>query len=226
MISFGQIDILMSDIRSNIFAHRKDFDDGSLSINQLNTDPIIQFETWLGEALEEKVQEPYAFCLSTISADGSPSARIVYLREVLDEGLVFYTNYESAKGKEIAGHKQASYTFFWNELHRQVRVKGILRKVDSQRSDRYFDSRPRASQIGAWASDQSSPLHSREELQSRLADCEEKYKGKEIPRPPHWGGYVLIPSEWEFWKGRSSRLHDRFQYRFIGDSWKIERLNP
>ncbi len=222
----GQSDLIMSDIRSSIFGHRKDFDDDSLSIEQLNTNPITQFEKWLGEALEAKVQEPYAFCLSTIASDGGPSARIVYLREVLDEGLVFYTNYESSKGKHIASQDQASYTFFWNELHRQVRVRGVLRKVDAERSGRYFHSRPRASQIGAWASDQSSPLQSRETLQIRLAALETKYEGKEIPRPPHWGGYVLIPSEWEFWKGRSSRLHDRFQYRSAGDDWTIERLNP
>ncbi len=226
MISFGQSRKSMSKLRSNIFNHRKEFNDEGLTIEDLANDPRIQFEAWLKEALDQKVEEPYAFCLSTIAEDGGPCARIVYLREVLDEGLIFYTNYESAKGKEIASQDKASYTFFWNELHRQVRVRGRLEKVDVSRSDNYFASRPRASQIGAWASDQSRPLISREALQTRLAELEEEYSEKDIPRPPHWGGYILIPSRWEFWKGRSSRLHDRFEYNKEQGEWKIKRLNP
>lgn len=226
MISFGQSDKSMSEIRSSIFGHRKEFNDEGLSFDDLATDPRVQFEGWLKEALDQKVEEPYAFCLSTIGKDGGPCARIVYLREVLDEGLVFYTNYESAKGKEIASNDKGSYAFFWNELHRQVRVRGSLKKVDAFRSDNYFASRPRASQIGAWASDQSSPLGSREELQMRLQRIEKEYEQKDIPRPPHWGGYILIPSRWEFWKGRNSRLHDRFEYIKDNGDWKIQRLNP
>ncbi|MCL4165236.1 UNVERIFIED_CONTAM: hypothetical protein GTU68_013210, partial [Idotea baltica] len=189
----------MSDLRSRIFSHRKDFNDSGLDREALNSNPITQFEAWLAEALDLGVAEPYAFNLSTIAVDGFPTARIVYLREVLDEGLVFYTNYSSAKGEEIRADGRASYTFFWNELHRQVRVKGRLQKVATDRSDRYFASRPRASQLGAWASQQSSPLESREALQTRLQILESEYSGKVIPRPPHWGGYMLIPTEWEFW---------------------------
>lgn len=216
----------MSDIRSHLFSHRKDFDDQGVSINDIDSNPRQQFETWLQEALDLNVVEPYAFCLSTIGKDGGPCGRIVYLREVHDEGLVFYTNYQSAKGIEIEETPQASYTFFWNELHRQVRVRGVLSKVNGSVSDKYFNSRPRASRIGAWASAQSSPLDSREELKQRVQALEAKYEGSTIPRPPHWGGYILRPSQWEFWKGRNSRLHDRFQYSHEDGKWMIQRLNP
>ena len=216
----------MSDIRSRIFGHRKEFDDKGLSIEDVDANPRLQFESWLQEALDQEVAEPYAFCLSTIGADGGPSGRIVYLREVHDEGLVFFTNYQSGKGQEIAEASQASYTFFWNELHRQVRVRGVLSKVDESISDKYFNSRPRASKIGAWASAQSKPLDSREELEQRIQAIEAKYEGKDIPRPPHWGGYILRPSQWEFWKGRNSRLHDRFRYSRADSKWLVQRLNP
>ncbi len=216
----------MSDIRSRLFGHRKEFNDKGLSIEEIDSNPRQQFELWLQGALDQEVAEPYAFCLSTIGTDGGPSGRIVYLREVHDDGLIFYTNYESAKGQEIAEASQASYTFFWNELHRQIRVRGVLSKVDGSVSDKYFNSRPRASRIGAWASAQSSPLDSREALEQRVQALEAKYEGIEIPRPPHWGGYILRPSHWEFWKGRSSRLHDRFRYTRDGDTWVIQRLNP
>lgn len=216
----------MSDLHSRLFNHRKDFNDGGLSAADLQDDPRLQFEAWVQEALDAQVAEPYAFCLSTITADGGPSARIVYLREILAEGLVFYTNYQSDKGQEIAACPLACYTFFWNELHRQVRVRGSLEQVDAEMSDTYFASRPRASQLGAWASAQSAELSDRDELVDRLAALEEEYAGREVPRPPHWGGYILRPTHWEFWKGRSSRLHDRFRYERSDEGWTRVRLNP
>jgi pyridoxamine 5'-phosphate oxidase len=165
-------------------------------------------------------------CLSTNGADGYPSNRIVYLREITEAGLIFYTNYNSLKGEEIAANEKTSLNFFWAELHRQVRVKGDVERVDQARSDAYFASRPRESQLGAWASMQSSPLDSRESLQLRIAELEKEFKGKEIERPEHWGGYILKPVDWEFWKGRSSRLHDRFRYVRESENWKITRLYP
>lgn len=216
----------MNDIRRHITSHRKDFSDDSLDGHSLYEDPLKQFEEWLAEAVKSGVNEAYAVTLSTIGHDGYPSSRIVYLRGIEDGGLIFYTNYNSLKGTELAIEDKAVMNFFWPEMHKQVKVKGIVSKVSKKTSDAYFASRPRGSQLGAWASEQSRPLESRELLEARLRELEEEYKGKDIPRPEHWGGYTLKATEWEFWKGRSSRLHDRFKYSALADHWKISRLYP
>jgi pyridoxamine 5'-phosphate oxidase len=216
----------MNDIRKHITSHRKDFSDDSLDGHSLYEDPLKQFEEWLSEAVKIEVNEAYAVTLSTLGHDGYPSSRVVYLRGIADGGLIFYTNYGSLKGTELAIEDKAVMNFFWPEMHKQVKVKGIVGKVSRETSDAYFASRPRGSQLGAWASLQSSPLDSRDILEQRLKELEKEYEGKDIPRPDHWGGYALVPVEWEFWKGRSSRLHDRFKYVSASGSWNITRLFP
>ena len=176
--------------------------------------------------MEAEVNEAYAVTLSTIGHDGFPSSRVIYLRGIQEEGLVFYTNYQSLKGSELAVEDKAVMNYFWPELHKQVKVKGVVSKVDAEVSEAYFASRPRGSQLGAWASQQSQELESREVLENRIQELEKEYEGRDIPRPPHWGGYILKPVEWEFWKGRSSRLHDRFKYSQEGNGWIVQRLNP
>jgi pyridoxamine 5'-phosphate oxidase len=205
---------------------RKDYSSKSLDINDINSDPIQQFRIWIDEAIDSEVPEVNAMCLSTMGLDGYPNGRIVLLKEV-DEGFVFFTNYASEKGREIAAIPRGSLTFFWPELERQVRITGDLTKVSSAESDAYFLSRPTASQIGAWASPQSTILGSREELSSRQKAFEEKFKVEELTRPSHWGGYRLLPFRLEFWQGRPSRLHDRISYQKNPDeSWTINRLAP
>lgn len=209
-----------------LFEIRQDYTSKSLDINNVSTDPIRQFQAWLAEAIDSEVPEVNAMCLSTIGLNGFPNARIVLLKEV-DHGFVFFTNYASEKGQEIADNPKASLTFFWPELERQVRVMGELEKVDSVLSDQYFQSRPVGSQIGAWASPQSQVITSREELTLRQKDFEDKFATEQITRPAHWGGYRLLPIRIEFWQGRASRLHDRicFLKDAVGD-WKISRLAP
>jgi pyridoxamine 5'-phosphate oxidase len=165
--------------------------------------------------------------LSTIGIDGGPDSRIVLVRGVDDSGFSFYTNYDSAKSTQLVAHAQASAVFGWLDLHRQVRVRGTVAKLADHVSDAYFASRPRESQLGAWASPQSQPIAGRDELLTRLAEAEQRFAGRDVERPPHWGGWVLTPREIEFWQGRPSRLHDRFRYVLQPDaSWSIERLAP
>ncbi len=210
----------------NLSEIRKDYSSKSLDISNINTDPIEQFRTWIGEAIDSEVPEVNAMCLSTMGLDGYPNGRIVLLKEV-DQGFVFFTNYASEKGREIASSPKASLTFFWPELERQVRIVGDLAKVSTAESDAYFKSRPVASQIGAWASPQSTIISSREELTSRQKAFEEKFATEALTRPTHWGGYRLIPFRMEFWQGRPSRLHDRLCYQKHSDqSWEISRLAP
>jgi len=186
--------------------------------------PIKQFEKWFNEAVEAKVLEPNAMHLATIS-NGKPHGRIVLLKGFDENGFVFFTNYESNKGKEIAEVPFASLTFFWGAMERQVRIEGQIVKTSAEESDEYFQVRPRGSQIGAWVSKQSSVV-SREELEARQQELEAQYGDGFIPRPPYWGGYRLIPEKIEFWQGRPSRLHDRILFTDIDGSWKIERLSP
>ncbi len=205
---------------------REDYDKDTLDIKDLNPNPIVQFEYWFDEALGANVPEAHAFMVSTVNAAGKPSARIVLLRNADERGFTFFTNYNSRKGHDIKANPHASASFFWQQLQRQVRVEGIIEKVEAAESDAYFASRPRESQIGAIASAQSEPLQSREALEHRVADLTQQYEGQTIPRPEHWGGYRIKPTAIEFWQGRASRLHDRFLYTLEGTKWGITRLNP
>jgi pyridoxamine 5'-phosphate oxidase len=205
---------------------RKDYTLKSLEIQDVGSDPLQQFRQWMEEAIQAEALEVNAMCLSTISNDGFPNSRIVLLKE-LDQGFVFYTNYESSKGKELAASPKASLTFFWPEIERQVRVVGTIGKISEKESDTYFFSRPIGSQIGAWASPQSQEISDRTVIEDSQKRLEEEFKMNPIQRPAHWGGYRLIPHRIEFWQGRPSRLHDRFHYALQPDaSWSIERLAP
>ncbi|HEY6160878.1 MAG TPA: pyridoxamine 5'-phosphate oxidase [Bacteroidia bacterium] len=216
----------MSDLREHIKKLRYDFSQNTLDEKDVDHDPLKQFEKWFKEAVDAKVNEPNAMTLATSGPYGHPSARIVLLRDFTPKGFSFYTNYNSKKGKDIEHIPFACLLFFWPELQRQVRLAGKLVKQSDKESDEYFSSRPRESQLGAWTSAQSEVLRNREELEKRLKETEKKFEGKEVPRPPFWGGYTLQPEEYEFWQGRPSRLHDRIRYSMDFEKWKIERLYP
>ncbi len=205
---------------------RKDYSLKSLEIKDISIDPLRQFRTWLDEAIDAESLEVNAMCLSTVGLDGFPKGRIVLLKE-LDHGFVFFTNYESDKGKELEAHPKASVTFFWAEIERQVRASGEISKISESESDYYFFSRPYGSQIGAWASPQSREITDREEIEIKQKQTVERFAEQPMARPPHWGGYRLIPHRIEFWQGRPNRLHDRICYEKTKDgSWKIFRLAP
>lgn len=210
----------------DISSIRKDYSLKSLDINDIKNNPFEQFSEWFQEAVEAKVLEVNAMTLSTLGKDGFPNGRIVLLKDV-DYGFVFFTNYSSEKGIELSINPKASLTFFWPELERQVRITGNVEKVSEQLSDEYFFSRPLGSQIGAWASPQSQRISSREVLNEKLAEVEGRFQHEKITRPPHWGGYRVLPQKLEFWQGRSSRLHDRIAYqKSESGSWTIIRLAP
>ena len=194
-------------------------------------DPFRQFERWFGEAVEAQIPEPNAMTLATADAQGRPSARIVLLKGMGTDGFVFYTNFESRKGRELAAQPHAALLFFWRELERQVRIEGSIARVTDAESVAYFTSRPRPARIGAWASPQSEPIDGRAALEARVATIEQRFRdaGDAIPLPPHWGGYRLAPAVFEFWQGRPSRLHDRIRYRRDHDEsggWTVDRLAP
>lgn len=206
---------------------RRDYSSDALDKKTARKNPFEQFELWLAEAIEKQLREPNAMVLSTATADGKPSARVVLLRGFDESGFTFYTNYESRKGKEIRENPRSALLFYWAEIEKQVRVEGVISKVDEENSNAYFASRPRESQIGAWASPQSSVIESRRALEEKFAALnEQSTAGKEIARPPDWGGYVLKAEVFEFWQGRASRLHDRLRYLKDESGWKIERLAP
>jgi len=205
---------------------RVQYETAGLDLADLAATPIQQWHRWYDDAVEAGVAEPNAMTVSSIDAEGQPDARVVLAREVNDEGIVFYTNYESAKGIQLAGAPFASAVFAWLDLHRQVRVRGEIEVVSSEESDAYFASRPRESQIGAWASAQSQVIAGREELELAVAEVTQRFLGGDVPRPPHWGGLRIVPSTVEFWQGRPSRLHDRFRYAWAGTQWSISRLAP
>ncbi len=205
---------------------RTEYKRASLDEHDVDRDPVAQFARWFGEASAAAVPEPNAMTLATCDAGGKPAARIVLLKDVDERGFTFYTNYQSRKGREIAGNPEVALLFFWPELERQVRIEGRIEQVDTHTADAYFSSRPRLSRLSAWASPQSAALPDRAALEARFAEAETRFTGDDVARPPHWGGYRVLPSRFEFWQGRPSRLHDRIEYRKEGDSWRIGRLAP
>jgi pyridoxamine 5'-phosphate oxidase len=212
--------------QTDISALRENYTKGSLDVSDVSLSPIEQFKKWFDEAISSQLLEANALLLSTVSVEGKPSARIVLLKGI-DNGFKFYTNYLSRKGTELIENPNACITFFWAELERQVRIEGMIEKVSIEESDAYFQSRPKSSQIGAWTSNQSIVIENREVLEEREKYLIEKFGNNPIPRPPHWGGYRLVPTYVEFWQGRPSRLHDRIAYNLLENGeWKIERLSP
>jgi pyridoxamine 5'-phosphate oxidase len=205
---------------------RKEYIRAGLDESDADPDPIEQFRKWFDEALAADLHEPNAMTLATATPDGKPSARIVLLKGFDARGFVFYTNYEGRKGRELAENPRAALVFYWGELERQVRVEGRVWRVLEEESDAYYASRPRGSRLGAWASAQSRSVERRELVEERLRELEREYTGREVPRPPFWGGYRVEPEEIEFWQGRENRLHDRLVYRRSSDGWRIERLQP
>ena len=192
----------------------------------IDRDPIKQFQTWLDEAFAAKLPLPEAMTLATATADGKPSARMVLLKQVDHDGFVFFTNYNSAKASQLDANPYAALVFFWAPLDRQVRIEGSVTRTSREESREYFATRPRESQIGAWASQQSEAIESRARLEARAAELDEKYRDREIDCPEYWGGYRLLPERIEFWKSRIGRLHDRILYQRVGDGWSITRLAP
>ena len=205
---------------------RHEYDTHGLDVLALEHDPMAQFARWFTDAAAEGIYEPHAMTLATVDADCRPSCRYVLLRGVDARGFQFFTSYRSAKARELEASGQAALTWGWLEQHRQVRAAGPVRRLPAAESDAYFASRPRGSQIAAWASPQSDVLADRAELERRLAEAEARFAGREVPRPEHWGGYLLEPVEVEFWQGRQSRLHDRLRYRRTDGCWRLERLAP
>ncbi|MCA0900586.1 pyridoxamine 5'-phosphate oxidase [Microbulbifer agarilyticus] len=206
---------------------RREYLQGGLERGDLADDPISQFRNWLEEAVKADISDPSAMCLSTADASGQPSQRIVLLKGFDESGFVFYTNLKSQKAWDITANPKVSLLFPWHFLERQVIVRGEARQLADAEADAYFSSRPRESQIAAWASHQSDAIVSREVLEEQFAACEKKFEGAEVPRPEFWGGYRVVPHAVEFWQGRASRLHDRLIYRAMEDGvWQVERLSP
>ena len=210
---------------TNIADLRKSYERAELDESASLADPLAQFELWLQQALSGELPEPNAMTLATVGADGRPSTRVVLIKGCDARGIVWYSNYDSRKGRELAVHAQAALQFHWVELERVVRIEGRVEKVDAAESDAYFASRPLDSRIGAWASPQSEVIASRSVLITNAATYGAQYL-LNPPRPPHWGGYRLVPDRWEFWQGRRSRLHDRLRYRLEAQQWIRERLAP
>ncbi len=205
---------------------RLEYARGALDEHEVDLDPFNQFNKWLDDAIKAQLREPTAMTVATIDADGTPSARIALLKGVDREGFVFFTNYESRKGRALAVNPRIALCFFWSELERQVRIEGTATKVSDEESARYFATRPRTSQLGAWASPQSSPVRDRAELEKRMHDARARFGEGTIDKPPHWGGYRVVPNRFEFWHGRENRLHDRVVYLPNGAVWRTERLGP
>jgi pyridoxamine 5'-phosphate oxidase len=207
-------------------ARRTEYETAGLDVGDVDPDPFLQWQVWFGEAVDAGVVEPSAMVVSTIGLDGVPDARAVLARGADARGLVFYTNYDSVKSRQLDAAPVAAATFAWLALHRQVRLRAHVERVGDAESDDYFATRPRGSQLGAWASAQSEVLADRAELETRVIGYDEQFCDGPVPRPPNWGGWRLIPFEWEFWQGRPNRLHDRLRYRRAGDAWTIDRLSP
>jgi pyridoxamine 5'-phosphate oxidase len=206
---------------------REEYTRAGLEESDTDPNPIQQFRTWFDEALATNLHEPNAMIVATATPDGRPSARVVLLRGFDERGFVFYTNYEGRKSRELEANPYAALLFYWGELERQVRLEGRVRRIPEEESDAYFAGRPRGSQLGAWASEQSRPIKDRGALEKRLRELEAGYEGREVPRPAFWGGYRVEPETMEFWQGRENRLHDRLVYRRSEDGgWGRERLQP
>ena len=206
---------------------RKEYTLHGLSEADLDPNPIRQFQVWFEQALAAGLPEPNAMTLATATPDGRPSARMVLIKGADERGFVFFSNYQSRKGRELDANPYAALVFYWAELERQIRIEGRVERVSSQESDAYFQSRPAGSRLGAWASRQSAVIAGRAELEGRLAELAAQHPGGDVPRTPHWGGYRVVPESIEFWQGRPSRLHDRLRYRLREDgTWLVERLSP
>ena len=212
--------------RSRLRDWRIQYETAGLELTDLSTDPMQQWHVWHSEAFDAGIVEPNAMVLSTVDFHGVPDGRAVLVRDADRFGFTFFTNYESVKSHQLAARPVAAATFAWLDLHRQVRVRGSVERVSDQESDEYFASRPRPSQVGAWASPQSEVIRDRHELMELVVEHEKRLAGQAVPRPAHWGGWRLVPEEWEFWQGRPSRLHDRFRYRLVSSNWRIDRLAP
>ncbi|MET4082087.1 pyridoxamine 5'-phosphate oxidase [Pedobacter sp. UYP30] len=205
---------------------RQNYINATLNEADVDENPIVQFKKWFEHAIESKVTEPNAMTLATVTKTGKPDARIVLLKGIDENGFQFYTNYLSAKGKELKKNPYASLVFFWHDLERQVRIEGTVTKLDKETSEAYFKSRPRKSQIGAIASPQSQVIESRVMLEDKFNELETQNEGKEIVKPAHWGGFLVKPTRIEFWQGRRSRLHDRINYELVANKWVKTRLAP
>ena len=207
-------------------AYRQEYGSQRLIVEKMHANPVKQFRLWFKEAERAGVKEPNTMTLATVSQQGQPTIRIMLMKEIADQGLVFYTNFRSRKGREMEELPKAALNFYWQDLERQVRFDGTVTKVPDDESDEYFHTRPRGSQLGAWVSEQSEPIPSRDYLEAQLKVYETRYKEHDIPRPTHWGGYLLTPVRVEFWQGGPHRLHDRIQYSLNNEHWDLQRLAP
>ena len=215
---------------NDLAALREEYTLGGLDEHDVDPDPVVTLRAWLDDAIASGLYDPTAMVVSTVSAEGRPSSRMVLLKGLDERGLVFFTNYTSRKGEEIAGCEEVSVTFPWHPLQRQVRVEGVARRLTDEENDAYFAGRPRGAQVGAWASPQSKVVADRDALDAKYAAAQERFGDGPVPRPPHWGGYRIEPDTFEFWQGRQGRLHDRLRYRRVATRpdrpWLLERLAP
>lgn len=216
----------MNGVSGRIQHLREDFSKAVLTESAAGNDPFMFFERWMHDALDAQVLEPQAMALSTSEPGGRIASRIVYLRDAQNHNFSFYGNYNSLKGQHLNTHSQAALLFFWPELQRQIRIEGMVTRMNPEQSTAYFNARPRSSQIGAWASDQSQTLHHREHLETKAQEYSERFKNQDIPCPPFWGGWTLTAQYYEFWQGRPSRLHDRIAFTLQSEQWLKQRLSP